>query len=1458
MPKPNRNGRTSKNKDRAARHASQQPSSQPTSQPPSQPASEQSSRQHSQQPSPLPTPSTGQRQLPTPLPEVDLRPHGGHSVMAHEYQHGVEDEYRHGLQHDEYTANLHHPPAAHSSSSSSETPPPESPPTISVDEGHGGGGGMLPPLSSSPGVDALIDFGVSPGTVGTTQDATATTVHAKGYGYAGGEGYGAHDIVDFGDDVAGMGLGLALEGTAYSGGSYEHQHDHRTTPCEHDNRNIAYGDDHDAEDEAYKSKSPPFRQAAELPDLEEDEEGLGGVAMGGGEGRGGGETSLSPLPTRPRLLDDDDYREGGEGEREERGYGELGYGYGHTREPVIPSRTLSHTSSRSSRSPPPVGSRSSNPSSGTPVSTTASSTRGSTSQAERTRSPSVPSTRSPSAPRTRSPIPAAVSATRSKSPISPSSLTRTIRSLAPGVVGSFAGKEERTYNREERRRGDERASLEGRKRREEDYADPEDRKVDRGGGYGGVDRGEGYDDGEGEYEYHPFSYGSPPVRQSGLPPRTIVPERQKSWKETETAQRRRKASPSPHSHSHRERERGRERGYDYDEEEEEDAYDERGEERTRREARGTGRERGLGRERERERNDTLKAASATSGLSQTLRQERRNLDDDAYSIAAANAPTAAREVNTFTSGRDINASTTTAARDRDDARRRVGRSSAGGSSGGGADTVLWAKWDKSGVGVGGRRRRLADMSFVPRCSYRLLLILAYANGLQIWDTSNLGSVKEVLNVNFEPETLARLGFVDEEAHESEKEVRAVDAQIVPTPLGKTKKDVWEGERPLLGILLNSTDREGETSTTFALYSLKNHRVVEKTGLVGVGERVECSSAGFVAVSTTSPPSIHILSSTSLETLYTVPSSSLALFAHPPAGHRTSTYLPSTSNLAESILSATQTQPFATPGPVGRTTSATAQGAKKPVFSLSGRLLAFAVPSTTNEGVGDKRRGVGGGDVGGGGGGSGGVGGEGRGGGSPSSVGSGTGFSFGLSNLSNISEIGKNVSELGRNVVQGRIPTSQAELGSAALKVGGSVLSGMRFLGGKAVEAVAKRSVSGGGGFGGGDASPAGSSPVMTSRGVGPGAGGVGAGGVGMGGVGGGRVSRSAPTDLGFGEGLGGQSEEKARRRLSGLSSVSPDSNGFGGGVSPLTKGRVERGSVVRVVDLGTLVDVNGNAKKELAAAKSSTTARTSAANKTSPTTTNKSSTTTKAPSTTKTPKVVVTLSDGQVTKVFKVVPGPPVPSGLRGARVGEEGVQSSTSPGRAQYASQSPPHGQGSYQDRTQGAYQDRPLGTAIHLYDLRRGVSSAVIEDIEVLPDGLLAGVTTRNRTVHVFASNPFGGRTDVGAHLSGRVRDYVGGLNPPLKVQLSPIVRVRGSRLGNQDGTGDGPRDRTMGLCFRLRSMRVRGLYTSIPPPPLLRCPRPPQRRPIPRTTTSPLHAILDPMRITRIHSSSIRGEV
>ncbi|KAG2014393.1 hypothetical protein CC2G_011214 [Coprinopsis cinerea AmutBmut pab1-1] len=705
------------------------------------------------------------------------------------------------------------------------------------------------------------------------------------------------------------------------------------------------------------------------------------------------------------------------------------------------------------------------------------------------------------------------------------------------------------------------------------------------------------------------------------------------------------------------------------------------------------------------------------------------------------------------------------------------------------------------------------MSFVPRCSYRLLLILAYANGLQIWDTSNLGSVKEVLNVNFDLSTLRRLGFVDEEAREREdEEVRVVDAQIVPAPLGKTK-DVWEGKRPLLGILLNSTNRQGDTSTTFALYSLKNHRVVEKTELVGVGERVECGSAGFVAVSTTSPASIHILSSTSLETLYTVPSSSLALFAHPPAGHRTSTYLPSTSNLAESILSATQTQPFATPGPVGRTTSATAQGAKKPVFSLSGRLLAFAVPSAANEGVVDKRRGVGGGDVGGGGSG-GGVGGEGRG-GSPSSVGSGSGFSFGLSNLSNISEIGKNVSELGRNVVQGRIPTSQAELGSAALKVGGSVLSGMRFLGGKAVEAVAKRSVSGGGGFGGGDASPAGSSPVMTSRGVGPGAGGVGAGGVGMGGVGGGRVSRSAPTDLGIGEGLGGQSEEKARRRLSGLSSVSPDSNGFGGGVSPLTKGRVERGSVVRVVDLGTLVDVNANAKKELTAAKSSTTARTSTANKASPTTTNKSSTTTKAPSTTKTPKVVVDFigsrsqtiahiafstdggtlfvvpRDGQVTKVFKVVPGPPAPSGVRGARVGEEGVESSTSPGRAQYASQSPPHGQGSYQDRTEGAYQDRPLGTAIHLYDLRRGVSSAVIEDIEVLPDGLLAGVTTRNRTVHVFAPNPFGGRTDVGAHLSGRVRDYVGGLNPPLKVQLSPIVRVRGSRLGNQDGAGDGPRE-------------------------------------------------------------------
>lgn len=59
------------------------------------------------------------------------------------------------------------------------------------------------------------------------------------------------------------------------------------------------------------------------------------------------------------------------------------------------------------------------------------------------------------------------------------------------------------------------------------------------------------------------------------------------------------------------------------------------------------------------------------------------------------------------------------------------------------------------------------------------------------------------------------------------------------------------------------------------------------------------------------------------------------------------------------------------------------------------------------------------------------------------------------------------------------------------------------------------------------------------------------------------------------------------------------------------------------------------------------------------------------------------------------------------------------------------------------------------HMYDLRRGHTSAVIEGVGGSEDGRWVAVGTRKRTVHIFAVNPYGGKADHRSHLEGRVRN-------------------------------------------------------------------------------------------------------
>lgn len=80
------------------------------------------------------------------------------------------------------------------------------------------------------------------------------------------------------------------------------------------------------------------------------------------------------------------------------------------------------------------------------------------------------------------------------------------------------------------------------------------------------------------------------------------------------------------------------------------------------------------------------------------------------------------------------------------------------------DRITFAAWDE----LDGRR----------------VLVLAYTSGLQIWDTGDLGAVRELLNLK--TESLHNAGPV-------------LCATVLPPPAGEGP-DELETSRPLLGVL----------------------------------------------------------------------------------------------------------------------------------------------------------------------------------------------------------------------------------------------------------------------------------------------------------------------------------------------------------------------------------------------------------------------------------------------------------------------------------------------------------------------------------------------------------------------------------------------------------------------------------------------------------------------------------
>jgi hypothetical protein len=312
--------------------------------------------------------------------------------------------------------------------------------------------------------------------------------------------------------------------------------------------------------------------------------------------------------------------------------------------------------------------------------------------------------------------------------------------------------------------------------------------------------------------------------------------------------------------------------------------------------------------------------------------------------------------------------------------------------------------------------------------------------------------------------------------------------------------------------------------------------------------------------------------------------------------------------------------------------------------------------------------------------------------------------------------------------------TQADVGNAALKVGESVFSGMKFLGGKAFEAAKSRVV------------PPAPSPGPTPEGrlgaYSPAT---------IGGSGGAGVSRSAPDNPSVEE---VRERLRQERRYSNTSSVaaawqsdslaatsvgesgsnpSPSGVQHLTSVAPYTRSVAEPGHYVTVLDLAGLVVAE---RKHGAGASSiSGDAKTRAApvpRKIDEFLVSRSQGVVDLKFAVDGTSVAAVLKNGHTVRVFKLYPMPSVVLAAQVASAAATSIESAeeTSPG-------------------------ETAARKASQVYELHRGRTGATVEAMEWAKDGRWFGIATRNRTVHVFGVNPYGGKTDIKSHLEGRVRN-------------------------------------------------------------------------------------------------------
>ncbi|KAJ3553080.1 hypothetical protein NM688_g3809 [Phlebia brevispora] len=405
-----------------------------------------------------------------------------------------------------------------------------------------------------------------------------------------------------------------------------------------------------------------------------------------------------------------------------------------------------------------------------------------------------------------------------------------------------------------------------------------------------------------------------------------------------------------------------------------------------------------------------------------------------------------------------------------------------------------------------------------------------------------------------------------------------------------------------------------------------------------------ASSDFIVLSTAEPASLHVISARTLRTLYIFPSTSFTLFARPP----------STTDIREPVsVHIEHGDDFA--GPSHHVTI------PQPVFALSHRLIAFASTS-----------------------------------------------SHPASPVQSAARTPRTASQSPFDDGTRRFPTTQAELGLAAMKIGGSLFSGMKAIGGRAYSA-ARAGVS------------AAMAMDYTSGSPAP--------------VPGKFFSRSAPE---------ASSHEPERRYSITSDAGSPNipsrddiqTNMLSNALNDDAASR-DSGYYMTVLDLEPLLSEQATSVPATLAEYMVSKHQPISEIEFAPDGTS----------------LVVASKDGQTMKVYRLRP---LCKALR-ADAATAGLLPDD-----QYSEA--------------GLHRDIDLPLAYppwHIYDLRRGRTSAIVERLSWAHDGRWLAVGTRKRTVHLFALNPYGGPTDEGSHLAGRVMNVPE--VQPLSTELAPLVRLR-----------------------------------------------------------------------------------